>query len=71
MLGSRLPKNRKFSYEPLYYDPEKDEQAKRRIHFKSNARKKAAKQRSLIWLITLFALALYFVIYFARIGQAQ
>lgn len=47
MLGRRLPKNRKFSYEPRYWDPEKEEKEGRRIKFKRKLSKAAAKKRSL------------------------
>ena len=71
MLGNRLPKHRKFDYEPLYYDKEKDEREGKRIKFtrSTNLRRQQAKQRSLIWLITLFGMVAYLIYYFAKIGK--
>jgi hypothetical protein len=59
MLGSRLPKNRKFSIETRYYDPKKEEKEGRRIKFKRTLTRKRAKSRSLVWLVMLLAIVFY------------
>jgi len=69
MLGSRLPKSRRFNYEPRFYDPSKDAGEKRRIEFKRAYRKRQAKQRSLIWLFALLILVLYALYVISRIGR--
>jgi hypothetical protein len=69
MLGRRLPKNRKFTYEPRFYDPQKEEREGRRIHFKRKTTRSAAKTQSLIWLITLLALVVYFIYFFGKLGR--
>lgn len=71
MIGNRLPKNRKFDYEPLYYDKEKDEREGHRISFRrsSSLRRQQAKQRSLIWLVVLFGMVIYLITYFIKLGK--
>ena len=71
MLGRRLPKNRKFDYTPLYYDPKKEEREGKRIKFKRsyNLAKARAKQRSIIWLIVLVGFVLYFLHFLSRVGK--
>lgn len=69
MFGSRLPKSRRFNYEPRFYNPDKDEREKRRIDFKRKYRKQQARQRSLIWLIALLILLLYVIFILSRIGR--
>jgi len=69
MFGSRLPKNRRFNIEYYYYDPAKEEREGRKITFKrGNAYRKAAKTRSLVWLVVLLAGVLYLLYHFSRIG---
>lgn len=69
MLGRRLPKNRRFSYEPYYYRPDKEEREGRRIKFKRKITKTAAKRRSLLWLIMLLALVIYMIYFLNRLGK--
>jgi hypothetical protein len=69
MLGSRLPRHKKFDYEPLYWKPEKEEQAPHKIKFKRTYRRRAAKQRSLLWLIVLLAFVIYFLHFLTRLGR--
>ncbi|MBN1783262.1 hypothetical protein JW948_19160 [bacterium] len=71
MLGRRLPKNRRFDYEPRFYDPKKEEREGRRIKFKRNYRlaKARAKQRSLVWLIILAGVVYYIITLFSRISD--
>lgn len=69
MLGRRLPKNRKFSYEPRLYDPKKEEREGRRIKFQRKTTRAVAKQRSLIWLLLMLALVVYFVVFLSRLGK--
>ena len=69
MLGRRLPKNRKFSYEPRYYDPKKEEREGRRIKFVRKTTKSAAKTRSLVWLVVLVGLVIYLIYFLSRLGH--
>ena len=69
MIGRRLPKNRKFSYEPRIYDPKKEEREGRHIKFKRKTTRAVAKQRSIIWLFLMLALVIYFVIFLGRMGK--
>lgn len=69
MIGSRLPKNRKFSYESYYYDPKKEEKEGRRLKFKRKTTKSSAKVSSLIWLITLLALVIYMIYFLSSLGR--
>ncbi|NQT24487.1 hypothetical protein HQ585_03965 [candidate division KSB1 bacterium] len=69
MLGSRLPKNQRFTYEPRFYDPKKDEREKRRVDFRKSYRKKQAKQKSLIWLGALVILVLYALYILSKIWR--
>lgn len=71
MLGRRLPKNRKFDYTPLYYNPDKEKKEHQTIRFKRNyhTAKMRAKQRSLIWLLVLAGFIFYLIILFSRWGR--
>ena len=69
MLGGRLPKNRKFSYEPRLYDPHKEEREGRHIKFQRKTTKAVAKQRSIVWLILMLALVIYFIVFLSRLGK--
>lgn len=57
-IPSRNAKPRRFSYEPRYYDPTKEESLKRRMHIYKRAR----RRRSPLGLIYFIAL-LFFAIY--------
>ncbi len=52
-------KHRRFSYEPRYYDPKKDEDLRRRIRVKSLSRRKRRNPAGIIIFAILFALALF------------
>lgn len=69
MLGRRLSKPRRFSYEPRYYDPKKEEREGRRIKFKRQGSRRNAKTQSLFWLLFLLVLVLYFIVYLGRLGR--
>jgi len=69
MFGKSLRNNRKFSFKPYYYDPEKDNTNKRRIEFKRNVRRKAAKQKSLISLFILLAIIIYLIHMLSSMGR--
>ena len=59
-LPGRTKKPRRFSYEPRYYDPRKEESLKRRMRIQSRAR----RRRSPIALLYFVALLLFaFFIY--------
>jgi len=66
MIGRRQPKARKFSYEPRYYDPKKNEKEGKGIKFKRNRSRSAAKLRSIFWLIFLVALILYIILFLGQ-----
>ncbi|MBN2104710.1 hypothetical protein JW835_11780 [bacterium] len=68
MLGRRLPKNRKFDYTPLYYDPKKEAREGHHIKFKRSyhVARANAKKRSLIWLLILAGLVYYAITIFSR-----
>ena len=70
MLGRQLPKPRKFSYEPRYYDPKKEKREGRRIKFQRKTSRAAAKTRSIFWLLILLALVIYLIIFFSRLGRS-
>ena len=63
-VPKRRSKPRRFSYEPRYYDPSKDESLKRRMRIHSRAR----RRRSPLGLI-YFVVLLFFAIYiYAALG---
>ena len=69
MIGRRTLKPRRFSYEPHYYDPKKEEREGRRIKFKRTRTRAQARTRSLIWLFILFFLVVYVIIFLSRLGR--
>ncbi len=69
MIGGRVPKPRRFTYEPRYYDPKKEEREGRRIKFKRVRTKTQAKTRSLIWLFTLVFLIVYLILFFNQMKR--
>lgn len=52
-------KHRRFSYEPRYYDPKKDEDLRRRMRIKSLSRRKRRNPSGIIVFIILFAMAVF------------
>ncbi len=70
MFGRNLPKNRKFSIEYRNYDPKKEEKEGRRIKFKRTLSRKSARNQSIIWLVILLALVVYFIYFLSGI-QSQ
>jgi hypothetical protein len=69
MLGRRLPKSRRFSYTPYYYDPEKEEKEKRQIKFKRRSSRASIRARSIFWLLFLLVLVIYLIISFVRMSN--
>ena len=57
MLMRNRPKPRRFQYEPRFYDPERDQKIKRRMHFKSKTRR--GKQPAFVAVAILLLLAFY------------
>jgi len=55
--GSRA-KNKRFSYEPRFYNPKKDEQIKRRMRIQAVNRRRRSPV-GLIYFALLFAMAVY------------
>ncbi len=56
--GSKA-KHRRFSYEPRYYDPKKDEDLRRRMRIKSLTRRKRRNPAGMILFVILLALAVF------------
>ena len=56
--GSRA-KHRRFSYEPRFYDPKKDEDLKRRMRIKSLSRRKRRSPAGIILFVLLLGMALF------------
>lgn len=56
---SRRATPRKFSYQPRYYDPRKDQKLKQRIRLKSRSRRNRGKMSGLIYFAVLLAFAFY------------
>ena len=61
MPGSRA-KHRRFSYEPRFYDPKKDEDLRRRMRIKSLSRRKRRNPAGILLFAILLAMAVF--IYF-------
>jgi hypothetical protein len=61
----RKPQHKTFDYTPRYYDPKKDEEARRRrrIHFERNVRR--GGHRPMIVLILIFILSYLIYINFS------
>ena len=55
-------KHRRFSYEPRYYDPKKDEDLRRRMRIKSLSRRKRRNPYGILVFAILLVMALF--IYF-------
>lgn len=58
-MPGRRAQPRRFSYEPRYYSPEKDDNIKRRMRIQSRARSKRRGSR-FVYFVALLAFALYF-----------
>lgn len=63
-IPSRKAKNRRFSYEPRFYDPKKDEDLKRRMRIKSRAR----RRRNPAGLLYFFALLIFAIYIYQALG---
>lgn len=57
-VPGRRAQPRRFSYEPRYYNPEKDESIKRRMRIHGRARQRR-RTGGLIYLVALLAFAIY------------
>lgn len=55
-------KNRRFSYEPRFYDPSKEQDLRQRMRIKSLSRRKRRSPYGIIMFLVLLAMAL--IIYF-------
>ncbi|PLX30569.1 MAG: hypothetical protein C0600_08015 [Ignavibacteria bacterium] len=60
----RKPQHKKFEYQPRYYDPSKDEDARRRRQFKFEHNTRRGSHRPLIVLLLFFVLAYLLYTYF-------
>jgi hypothetical protein len=56
MPGRRVS-HRRFSYEPRFYNPEREEKLKRRIRIQSHARRR--NPAGVIYFVLLLAMAVY------------
>ncbi len=56
--GSRA-KHRRFSYEPRFYDPKKDQDLRHRMRIKSLSRRKRRNPAGIILFVILLAMALF------------
>ena len=59
LLPRSRPRNRRFSYEPRYYDPKKDEDLRHRMRIRSLSRRKRRNPAGIILFVILLAMALY------------
>ena len=64
-IPSRRARPRQFSYEPRYYNPEKDESIKRRMRIQGRTRRRRSPA-TLIYFAALLIMALY--LYFVLRG---
>jgi len=58
-IGGARARNRRFSYDPRFYNPKRDEDLKRRMRIKSLSRRKRRNPAGIILFIILLAMALY------------
>ena len=58
-VPSRKAKPRRFSYEPRYYDPTKDESLKRRMRIHSKARRRSPLGLLYFLVFLFFAIYIY------------
>ncbi len=56
---SRRVKNRRFSYEPRFYNPEKDESLKRRMRLKGMSKSRRRSPMGIVIFAILLAMAIY------------
>ena len=57
-LPGRRVRNKKFDYEPRYYNPKKDEKLKKRMRFQAFNRRRRSPM-GIIYFIILCAMAIY------------
>lgn len=60
----RKPKHKEFDYQPRYYDPSKDEDARRRRQFKFERHTRRGSNRPIIVLVLMFIIAYLLYTYF-------
>ncbi|MDX1741776.1 MAG: hypothetical protein R3178_10795 [Rhodothermales bacterium] len=58
-IPGKRSQNRRFSYEPRYYDPQKDESVRRRLRIMTRSRRRRRPAAGAIYLAALLILALY------------
>ena len=58
-IPGKRANNRRFSYEPRYYNPQKDENVKRRLRIMTRSRRRRGPAAGAIYLAALLILALY------------
>ncbi len=58
-IPGKRSQNRRFSYEPRYYDSSKDESVRRRLRIMSRSRRKSRSPVAAILLVGLLVLAIY------------
>jgi len=57
VVSKKRTRNKRFDYEPRFYDPKKDERLKRRMRIKSKAMPHGKKQ-NVLTMVILFVLVL-------------
>ncbi len=57
-LPGRRVRNKKFDYEPRYYNPKKDEKLKKRMRIQAYNRRRRSPL-GIIYFLLLFAMAIY------------
>ncbi|MBC7187063.1 MAG: hypothetical protein H5U38_08525 [Calditrichaeota bacterium] len=72
MFFGRRPEVRRFSYQPLFYDPKKDqsEADQRRIHFRrSPVLQTQVRRRSVIIMLLAVLILVYLIYYLDRVVE--
>lgn len=64
-VPGRRSKPRRFEYEPRFYNPEKDENLRRRMRVQSKTRSRRRSPAGIIYFVLLLAMAIYI---YAMIG---
>ncbi len=57
--SNRRMRHRRFSYEPRYYNPEKDQKLKHRMRVKSRSRVKRRNPAGIVYFVVILALVVY------------
>jgi hypothetical protein len=58
-IPSKKATHRRFSYEPRFYDPEKEEKLKKRIRIKSKVRRRSPSKSVFLMALVMLAAWIY------------